>query len=309
MRMSRIQVALADGEVPIPEGLASLLHRSEETARQRVTVEDPANGLRRQLRLRQESPRRAFRDEIREVRLRVGRDQDDRRPAAAVLLGQVPGKLEAVFLREPDVDKDQSRFELLRLAERLPAARATPTTDRPCRSRSTRAVSRNKRLSSTMTTRNAIAPVSQAARPDALQPAGAGEPGYPVALTASASSTEPIERSACSPLRHRLAPSPSARSPVLSRNRRCAVMAGLSGGQVDGDEPRCQHHDDDHGHDSQLPCGQCVRVRHGTVSPHRTCAPSGDAPGDDPQPRPGIQGTTTPVPPIQASQRIQAAFP
>jgi hypothetical protein len=68
--------------------------------------------FRGEVRLRQETPRRAFCDEIREVRLRVGRDQDDRWAAVPVMLDQVPRTLKAALLREHDVDEGEIRLEL-----------------------------------------------------------------------------------------------------------------------------------------------------------------------------------------------------
>ena len=65
----------------------------------RAAVEDPANRVRRQLRLRQEPGRRALGDEIREVRLRVRRDQDHRRAAVPIGLDQAPSELEAALPR------------------------------------------------------------------------------------------------------------------------------------------------------------------------------------------------------------------
>jgi len=76
------------------------LRRSKVSASARATVEYSANCVGGQLRLRQEAPRRAFCDEIREVRLRVGRDQDDRWRAVPVVLDQGERTLKAALLRE-----------------------------------------------------------------------------------------------------------------------------------------------------------------------------------------------------------------
>jgi hypothetical protein len=67
------------------DGARRLLLRRGSTSG-RAAVEDLANRVGRQLRLRQESCRGALGDEIGEVGLRMGRDQDHRRPAAAVAL-------------------------------------------------------------------------------------------------------------------------------------------------------------------------------------------------------------------------------
>src|SRR5580704_7967945 len=93
--------------------------RSEVSASARAAVEYSENCVGGQLRLGQEAPRRAFRDEIREVRLRVGRDQDDRWAAVPIVLDQVPRTLKAALLREHDVDEGEIRLELLGSAERL----------------------------------------------------------------------------------------------------------------------------------------------------------------------------------------------
>src|ERR1051325_5372248 len=77
-----------------------------------AAIDDPANPIRRQLLLRQESCRRAFGDRTREIGRRVGRDQDDGRPAVAVV-GQAPGKLKPALSPEHDVHQDNLRPELL----------------------------------------------------------------------------------------------------------------------------------------------------------------------------------------------------
>jgi len=78
-----------------------------------AAIDDPANGIRRQLLLRQEPCRRAFGDRIREIGRRVGRDQDDGRPAITVVCGQTPGKLKPALSPEHDVHQDNLRPELL----------------------------------------------------------------------------------------------------------------------------------------------------------------------------------------------------
>ena len=57
-------------------------------------ADNPANRIRRQLSLRQESRRRAFGDRTREIGLREGRDQNHGRPAIPVVPGEAPGELE-----------------------------------------------------------------------------------------------------------------------------------------------------------------------------------------------------------------------
>jgi signal transduction histidine kinase len=78
-----------------------------------AAIDDPANRIRRQLLLRQEPCRRAFGDRIREIGRRVGRDQDDGRPAITVGCGQAPGKLKPALSPEHDVHQDNLRPELL----------------------------------------------------------------------------------------------------------------------------------------------------------------------------------------------------
>src|SRR5580704_5490277 len=95
--------------------------RSEVSASARAAVEYSENCVGGQLRLGQEAPRRAFRDEIREVRLRVGRDQDDRRAAVPIVLDQVPRTLKPALLREHDVDEGEIRLEFPGSPERLRA--------------------------------------------------------------------------------------------------------------------------------------------------------------------------------------------
>src|SRR3984957_5105491 len=116
------------------------LRRSEVSASARAAVEYSANCVGRQLRLRQETPSRAFRDEIREVRLRVGRDQDDHWAADPIVLDQVPRTLEAALLREHDVNEGESRLELPGSPERLCARQgnahdrqALPLEENTCR--------------------------------------------------------------------------------------------------------------------------------------------------------------------------------
>jgi signal transduction histidine kinase len=78
-----------------------------------AAIDDPSNGIRRQLLLRQEPCRRAFGDRIREIGRRVGRDQDDGRPATTVVRGQAPGQLKPALSPEHDVHQDNLRPELL----------------------------------------------------------------------------------------------------------------------------------------------------------------------------------------------------
>jgi signal transduction histidine kinase len=78
-----------------------------------AAIDDPANRIRRQLLLRQEPCRRAFGDRTREIGRRVGRDQDDGRPAITVGCGQAPGKLKPALSPEHDVHQDNLRPELL----------------------------------------------------------------------------------------------------------------------------------------------------------------------------------------------------
>jgi signal transduction histidine kinase len=78
-----------------------------------AAIDDPANRIRRQLLLRQEPSCRAFGDRTREIGRRVGRDQDDGRPAITVAGGQPPGKLKPALSPEHDVHQDDLRPELL----------------------------------------------------------------------------------------------------------------------------------------------------------------------------------------------------
>jgi len=75
------------------------------------SARDPANRVRGQLGLRKEPRRRAFIDEISEVDLRMGGDQDDHGRAPA-LLGQPLGEFESALTRERDVDEHDLRLQL-----------------------------------------------------------------------------------------------------------------------------------------------------------------------------------------------------
>jgi signal transduction histidine kinase len=78
-----------------------------------AAIDDPANRIRRQLLLWQEPCCRAFGDRTREIGRRVGRDQNDGRPAITVVGGQTPGKLKPALSPEHDVHQDNLRPELL----------------------------------------------------------------------------------------------------------------------------------------------------------------------------------------------------
>jgi hypothetical protein len=64
---------------------------------------------RRQFRLRQESGRRAFGDQLRIVGFGARRDQDHLGAAALIVPGQEPGQVKAALVPEPDVDEDDVR--------------------------------------------------------------------------------------------------------------------------------------------------------------------------------------------------------
>src|SRR6266540_7523859 len=98
--------------VDVSASLSAHVSRRTVSASAGADVEDQANRVRRQLRLRQEPDRRTLGDEIPEVGLRMRRDQDHRRPAVADVLDQVASELETAVPRKHDVDEGDIRLEL-----------------------------------------------------------------------------------------------------------------------------------------------------------------------------------------------------
>jgi uncharacterized protein YbjT (DUF2867 family) len=127
MREYARQVGLRRAVIRVPfatpriSGLCNHVSRRPLARSTRPTVDDLADRLCRELRLRQEARCRARGDEIREVGLGVGRGQDDRRRIAlpVAILGQVPRELQAALLAEEDVDQDDVGTQGLEQTERL----------------------------------------------------------------------------------------------------------------------------------------------------------------------------------------------
>src|SRR6266545_2843597 len=147
--------------VDVSASLSAHVSRRTVSASAGADVEDQANRVRRQLRLRQEPDRRTLGDEIPEVGLRMRRDQDHRRPAVADVLDQVASELETAVPASMMSTRATSGWSSPAFRSASAAVEQTPTTDTPSRSRRTRAASRNDRLSSTIRTRKSIPPDSQ----------------------------------------------------------------------------------------------------------------------------------------------------
>ena len=114
-RLGRID----DITAAVRAGRCGSARRSAGRPRWPAAIDDPADRVRRQLLLGQERRRRAFGDRAREIGRRVGRDQDDGRPAVPVLCGQPPGKLKPALTPEHDIHQDNLRPQLLCSPQRL----------------------------------------------------------------------------------------------------------------------------------------------------------------------------------------------
>src|SRR6266545_2851113 len=89
-------------------------------------VKDLADGARRQAALGQEHGGRAACDQVREVLLGVGGDQDRPRRLQARLAVEPPHELEAALVGEVDVHQRDVRLELLGSSQRLRAGGGNP---------------------------------------------------------------------------------------------------------------------------------------------------------------------------------------
>lgn len=95
------------------------------------STEDDLDGRPREIRLRNEAQGRAFADQIREVILRMGRDEDyvgggDMEPGC-----QLAREFESALFAEVDIHKYQVRCELLRTLKTLGNGRGDPDHAHP----------------------------------------------------------------------------------------------------------------------------------------------------------------------------------
>ncbi len=112
-------------------------------------AEDPGDAPRRQLRLRQESGRRALGDQLRIVRLGARRDQDHVSADSLTVLGQEPARSKPLSSPSPMSTRMTSGLSTRACWSASAMLEATPTTVKPSRSRRKLAVSRKASLSST----------------------------------------------------------------------------------------------------------------------------------------------------------------
>jgi hypothetical protein len=89
----------------------------------RAAVDDPANRFCRELGLRHKPGCLARGDQIREVRLRMGRDQDHRRSLGTAFLDQAACQVDAALPPKRDIDEKDVGAELLGQPKRLGAVR------------------------------------------------------------------------------------------------------------------------------------------------------------------------------------------
>ena len=178
-----------------------------------AAIDDPPDRARRQIPLRQESHRRALGDEIREVGLRMGRDQDHRGPAAPVVSGQAPGKVEPALIAQCDVDQDDLRPRLRRSPQPLRRSLGHADDAQALAFQENPSSLENNWLSSTIRTPNATRTESQAAPRHSIAAsrnrrgpaASLGAPAHSRARPRSASSStgspalriQPLRRQGC----------------------------------------------------------------------------------------------------------------
>src|SRR6266545_786188 len=135
-------------------------------------VKDLADGARRQAALGQEHGGRAACDQVREVLLGVGGDQDRPRRLQARLAVEPSHELEAALVGEVDVHQRDVRLEVLGSSQRLRAGGGNPDHGDPLSFQETACGLHEAGLSSTMRQRRAMRQGSRGVCPDTFRPAG-----------------------------------------------------------------------------------------------------------------------------------------